>query len=564
MSTYAIIIIVLFVAAILVFAPITYILLKNKEYRSKCELIKKRFNNLVIEDFIKKNIPIEHIGFNNPKYESISNLFNMFATRFDIVIETIKNNIFKLISASKNYDWHNFNILYKEINDDIDNLENSIVTLNDLYDDVLQYRNYVSYLLVAYRENTKTIISFYEKNLGNIFDDGIIHKLITNLRVHSESLNKFIDNIDNDEFVIEMKNYNFDFTQTFDLLSNWYVWTKEYNYIKHTVDEIESVLKNNSKNLSYDNIQYADKTLALINKGINVLDKKINKHDFNKIEVNINQIVKNILKMKNKLQMNFKSNEFLTKNSDFIINSFKTFIDEYKNLLSFLNQIYANFYSSNSIKNEVNDLKYRLEYIYKNCSSFINKNNAVKYNSSELFIESKNNIEDIIEWHDKFNHLIKDISNKYVYFKKIVTEITSGKLLLAQMLAFINSNEFVSSKILLNDIHKYFHELNAIELNFFSNYDQDFEYNYNSLLTIKHGIHETNLVISSIYYTKVYVEKLINYANILMINKNIELDLNGVYDLYQKGEYRDSLKFIIKLLKPYKYSHLKKQSSLSV
>lgn len=547
-------VIVLFVLLAFLFAFFTIVFFVNRKFRKQLEETKKRFNNIVVEDFVKKAIPIEHIAFSDPKYESIANLFNMFGSKFDVEIDVLKTKIYMLSSTLKNFDWKNFKKLYLLISDDMDDLEESITLLNELQQDILEYKNYTSYILVSYRENAKKIIDFYEKNLGTTFDDKVIKEFIEKIRNHCFNLNTYVEEIDLKNIVETLNKFNNDFTSTFNLLSNWYIWTKQHKYVKHNVEEIEKVLKNGFKNISYENNQIVNKDLTIINESIKTLDKKMSRHDFEKIDKSFHTIIKKILFIKKTLQLNFTSTEFLSKNRDFIVENFNIVISESKNLFSFLNKIYANFYSSNPIKEESLYLKDKLNIVIKKCSAFIAKCNKIKYDSSELFIESKIIINDILELNDAFSNLINQINNKYAYFKIVLNEITSGKLLLAQLLAFIKNNEISNMTIVLNDILKLTNELNSIEMEFFNDYDKEFDYNYNSLLELKQQIYETSLTVSSVYFKKIYTENLISYANILMINKNININLDDVYDLYQKGNYFDSLKRIIKLLKPYSYS----------
>lgn len=547
-------IIVLFVLLTFLFVFFISVFFINKKYRLKVEYVKKRFNNIVTEDFVKKAIPIEHIGYSDPKYESIANLFNMFGTKFEVEIMTVKEKIFMLSSILKNFDFKNFKKLYFFINEDIDDLETSIELLNELQQHILEYKNYTSFILVSYRENAQKIISFYEKNLWTIFNDKVINDFVDKLKKHCVNLNTYVDQIDLKSIKETLEQFNTDFTSAFNLMSNWYIWNKQHKYVKHTVDEIEKVLKSGSKKLSHENNILVNKKLTLIYQGIASLDKKMSNHNFEKIETAFYSIIKDILFIKKTLQLNFKSTDFLSKNKDFILENFNVILIESKNLFAFLNKIFANFYSSQPIKDETIHLKDQLTLIKKKCNAFIAKNNKVKYDSSELFVESKNIIGDILDMNNAFENLITQVNNKYSFFKMVLNEISSSKLLLAQLLAFIKNNEIDTPQTIINDISKVNNELNTIEINFFTDYDKEFDYNYNLLLEIKQQIYEISLSISSIYFKKIYVENLISYANILMINNNINVNLDEVYTFYQKGKYFESLKKIVKLLKPYPYT----------
>lgn len=552
---YIIAIIVIFVVSLFLLFGIFFILFKNFKYKDMLNTLKRRFNRLTFEDFTRKNIPIDHIGFSNMKNEPISTLFNTFSYHFENELSKTKSNLYKMTSTLKHYDWKNFKYLYSSVSKDINSLENSLDNINELYLSILQYRNYISFVIISYRLNTKNVIDFYEKNLGVEFDNLVIKNFVSKLKKHCENLNNYIEEPQLNEIVSELESFDNDFMLTFNLLSNLYIRSKQHRYINSTVQEIENVLKNNYNDIPIHDVNDTNKTLTKVHKNINTLNKKINKHDFDTIDEIIKYIISEILKIKKKLQLNFTSNEFLSKNREIVVNNFNDFINESKKIYGFLNKIYSNFYNDDNIKKEISNLKVQYEILLKSCSIFLSKNRDSKQDTTELFITSRKIIEDMVEWSQWFERILKDISNKYVYFKKVFNGIASSKLLLAQMLAFANSNNLsISTK---NDIQKISSDLNNIELTFSNEYDKEFQYNYNKLLDLEHSIRELNIVLASSYNKKMYVEKLIYYANTLITNHNFNINLSHVGKLYLDNNYDESLSVLIKELRPYRYKSSK-------
>ena len=145
--------------------------------------------------------------------------------------------------------------------------------------------------------------------------------------------------------------------------------------------------------------------------------------------------------------------------------------------------------------------------------------------------------------------LVKDVDNKYSYSKTILNEITSSKLLLTQINAFLTTNKNVSENI-DSQIKRLMIDLNDIEHKFFSESSKNFEYNYNKLLETNQEISAINIYAEKCFYLKKYVEKIIFFMNLQMTKKdNVRYDFQKPVDLYKKGLYFDSVQNLIKQLK---------------
>ena len=554
-ATISLILLILIGLGILTFVFILYIIIKNLCFKSMRDDLIKIYNKLILENFEKKNIPIEHIGYRNQKYEPIAELFQEYSMQYATILENIKNNIYNLSKYIKNYDWINFKKIYKQTYNDLNNLNTSINNINKYYDDILQYRNYISYIIVSYCEKSKSIINFYEKNVGPTYDNENIKNVIDKIKNHCIQLEQFVNKIDLLKIMDTLKEFNNNYKNAFSLISNLYIRNKEQKYINYNIAEIEEVLKTDFNKITKENEKKAHKLLMVIKNSEKTLNKKINNNDFEHVEIIIKDIIEKILFIKKSFNLNFTSNEFLNKNINSVIDSFESVINESTKLYGFLNKINQNFNSIPLITESVSGLKNKLNALTKKCNLFIRENSTKKNNSTSFFLNSKDIVMDIIKWCDEFSSLINEVVNKYVYFKKIITEISSLKLLLAQMMAFLKksleNNDKINKKF-CDEINNLSIELNKMEKKFNDEYEITFQYKYNELLDIKHNIYEICKNISIIYFKKTYVKKLIYYANILMINENTNIDLKEADDYYNARKYDESLNIILKQLKPYK------------
>ncbi|MDE5553401.1 MAG: hypothetical protein K2I67_02530, partial [Malacoplasma sp.] len=255
--------------------------------------IKKEYNKLIDYNFSKINIPIEHIGFSDPKYECISDFFNRFANEFVNNLDNLKNKILKLPNTLREYDWKSFNTFYDSSMADINGMKIALLGFWEKYKNVVQYRNYLGYIFISYRENSKKIISFYEQNLNLSYDDSGIKDAIVRIKDLAYKLSQHSDEIKNNEEVENiLKEFNVDFNKMWNLLNNLYIKDKEYRYIKFSVNEIEEIIKTRQNSLNEVDINIAEKILAKVNGNIKILDKKIVNRDFKSINPVIEYIIR--------------------------------------------------------------------------------------------------------------------------------------------------------------------------------------------------------------------------------------------------------------------------------
>ena len=383
-ATISLILLILIGLGILTFVFILYIIIKNLCFKSMRDDLIKIYNKLILENFEKKNIPIEHIGYRNQKYEPIAELFQEYSMQYATILENIKSNIYNLSKYIKNYDWINFKKIYKQTYNDLNNLNTSINNINKYYDDILQYRNYISYIIVSYCEKSKSIINFYEKNVGPTYDNENIKNVIDKIKNHCIQLEQFVNKIDLLKIMDTLKEFNNNYKNAFSLISNLYIRNKEQKYINYNIAEIEEVLKTDFNKITKENEKKAHKLLMVIKNSEKTLNKKINNNDFEHVEIIIKDIIEKILFIKKSFNLNFTSNEFLNKNINSVIDSFESVINESTKLYGFLNKINQNFNSIPLITESVSGLKNKLNALTKKCNLFIRENSTKKNNSCLL------------------------------------------------------------------------------------------------------------------------------------------------------------------------------------
>ena len=554
---FLILIAVFILISMLFLVSMIFILFKNKELTLKENEIKNEYNNLSLYDFFKKNIPIEHIAFNNPKYESLSNFFNEYRNRYEIELENLKEKIYKLPDALKIYDWKNFNAMYKSIVSDIKDLKESLSIMEGVYNNVMVYRDHMSFIAVSYRDNTKAIIDFYEKHLSNLTNDETITSLCKILKQQVKMLNSYIEVSDIDDITETLSKYNFNFTVLWNLINNLYLRDQEVKYINFSVREIEDILKDKFNSISQENTNFANKTLTKINKNIKTLNKRIQSKDFNQIENVSKYIIGELFKIKDTLNINLKYNKFLSDNKKIIIESLKFFLKEHKSLQEKLLKVYNNFFIFKDLLKHINVLATKLHKIVKNINSLLEREYQKKNNDHNVFLaRAKEIIKDIVEWSDIYEWLIKNVSDKYHFFKLVVKEITSNKMLLSQMLGFISKNK-IDDYIMLQNIHKLINEYDQMEISFKKNNailvktdDEDnHEYKYLSLSERKLEVSEIYSALSNVYYQKIYLEKLMFYANVQIAKHNYNYSFDNIVKLYEMGKYNEGLNLLIKQIR---------------
>lgn len=538
------------ILSIILFGTIIYFFVRNKKCLAKENNLKKEYNKLIDYNFYKINIPIEHIGFSDSKYECISDFFNRFANEFNNNLDDLKEKVSKLPRTLKEYDWKSFNAIYNSSMADINGLKISLNGFWDKYDSITQYKNYLGYIFVSYRENAKKIISFYEQNLNLSYDDCGIKDTIVNLKDFAYKLESYSEQIKNVNDIEKILNdFNKDFEKMWNLLNNLYIKDKEYKYIKFSVSEIEDIIKTRHGSLSENNINFAEKILAKVNGNIKILDKKISTRDFKSTNKVIEYVIRELLKIKNTLNINFKSSEFFNRNKKIFSEALESIVNEQPKLDKIFVKIYNNFSGDIELNKKILATKIELAKIAKDANDFINESNKNKFDATNLLISAKKIVKRILYWTEIAWMLIKDVDNKYSYSKNILNEITSSKLLLTQINAFLITNKNATEST-TSQIDRLMKDLNIIERNFFSGQSENFEYNYNKLLETKQEISAINIYAEKCYYLKKYVENIIFFVNLQMAKKNnVKYDLQKPVSLYNDGLYFESAQNLLKQLK---------------
>ncbi|MEG0124431.1 MAG: hypothetical protein RR665_03025, partial [Malacoplasma sp.] len=500
-----------------------------------------------------KIIPTDHLGFIGKQYEPISDFFLEFRGKFEDEVNLIKKKVYSLSNCNKSHDKKNFLKFYNSIKNDLDTLENEIHEIDLIYDNVFDYLNYMSIILLGYREHSKSIIKFYEKNLMTNYDGYQITSCINKIKKNNIVINDFFAPQDPEKISEEIIDINKNLSDFWNLLNDIYIIDKEFKYINYSNDETILFLKNNSRNIDEQTTNLANKTLTKISSNFKSLTKKINEYNFEEAKEISNYIIFELLKIKKKLKLNFKSNEFLNKHKNSFLDLINNFLIQNKKIQKNIIKMSENFILDRDFYDEINNV---LNNFYK----VVNDVKDIKIdelsNSDELLKLTQNTLTKIVLWGKECNLILKEAKLKYKYFKIIFNEITLNKIIVALMMSFIINNKMENNYTYKN-VFDLDNKLKSIEKNILENYSKNFEYHYNSLMDAKEEINVISEELTKIYLMKMYVEKIVWYLNLkIFISGTFIIDTTDILKLYDEGKYKESIYLTLESLKSIKKHHI--------
>lgn len=543
--TFLIVAIILFLVAILFFSLILYIIFKNKECKLKESNLKKEWNDLSLYDFEKINLPIEHISFIDEKFEKIMFLFNDFAELYSQKMSDIKEKIYKLPKTLENYDWKSFKKIYCSAQMEIKVLKSSLTSLFNIQQNILEYKDYISYILVAYRENSWNLINFYNNNLSDDTKDlthiKVVKRNVVILRNAAEELNNCIENYDINVTINALNNINGAFCDLWNAINKMYISRKQNNYINYSINEIKNILKNNYKSIKTSVINEAEKQISKVIKNQDYI--KINSHKLSEKESQklTLSIIKTLWKVKKDLNITFKSSEFFNKNKSDIDKSFTMAANYIPEMMKIFKKIYDNFIEDKEVKDLVLSCNANFSLILSEITDYKKQINRNNYDPSELLKKAKKIIQMIVDGISDSDEIISQIITKYNFSKKVLNDITSNKLLLTQMEAFMIKNKMENIEK-FEWVKRLSNELNEVENKFFNEKSNNLQYSIASLAEIKSDIWTLREVLIKTHILKVYTEKIINYAclKIALDDNAIKYKLDKPLELYNECKYKES------------------------
>lgn len=553
MINYLIIGIVFFILSLVFFSGMLFIILKNKECKIKENKLKKEWNDLALYDFEKINLPIEHISFIDEKFEKIMYLFNDFAEKYKEKLTEIKVRIYKLPKTLENYDWKSFKNIYQSTQLEIKMLKSSFASLFNIQQNILDYKDYVSYILVAYRENSWNLINFYNTNL---LDDKLeqVHiietkKRIQNLRDATESLNNCIENYDINSTIMSLNKINDAFIKLWEIINKMYISKKQNNYINYSINEINNILKNNYKSIKTTLVNEAEKQISKAIKNRDFIKTNSHKLSENETEKLTHSIIKSLWKVKKDLNITFKSSQFFNKNKPNIDKSFATVVVYIPDLIKVFKKIYENFIEDREIKTLILNCNSKFHEILNLIVSYRKETDKNNFDPSNLLQKAKNIMQMLVDNTIESDKIVSEIISKYNLSKKLLEDITSTKLLLAQMKAFMIENKINDNKK-YEWVDKLSKELDENESKFFTKKSTDWQYCVTSLAETKSEIMILREVLIKINLLKEYTEKIVNYACLRMsLDPTIKYNFDETLQLYYDGKYKESAISILNQMK---------------
>lgn len=552
---YLVISLISFFFSLVCFSFILFIVFKNKECKVKENNLKKEWNELALYDFEKINLPIEHISFMDEKFEKIIFLFNDFSSLYQEKMDNVKSQIYKLPKTLNNYDWKSFNIIHSNAQLEMSLLKSSLASLFGIQHSLLEFKDYISYILVSYRENSWDLINFYNSNLADDSKDiKHIKEVKTNiniLRNSAENLDLCIENFDINIIEKSIDDINNSFCCLWESINKMFIHRKQNNYINYSINEINNILKNNYKTIKPSLVNEAEKRISKVMKNeeyIKLNYEKISESENQKITISI---IKSLWDIKKDLNITFKSSEFFNKHKTEIDNLF-SIMDEYiPNLIKIFKKMYENFAEDLEMNKLLQNCKTKFEIILSEIFDYKKEINNNNYNPFKLLEKAKDIIEKIVENVSNADNAVSEAVSKYNISKTILNDIASNKLLLTQMKAFMIKNK-VEGQDKYEWIDKLSKELDNIERKFFTkkNSIHHNEYNIAALAETKSEILKLRAILMQIQTMKDYTEKIINYACLKMsLDSTLNYNLEKSIKLYDQGKYKESALSILMQMK---------------
>ncbi|BAC44137.1 hypothetical protein D8X55_03235 [Malacoplasma penetrans] len=544
--------VVLFFISSVFLGGIIFVYVKNYKCKQKENWLKKEVNELLEYNFEKINIPIDHISFSSqkPEFESVQEFFNKFAYRFNEKVNDIKNAIYLIPKMLTNYDWKSFSILYDEISYEILIQKKSLASVFELHQNLLKYRDYISYILVSYRENGWDLINFFNKNLSDKNDKiKEVRTRIKDFKKCTVELNDCIENYDINNFLKALDNINNSLIKLVKVINENYIMRKQNNYINYSINEIKNIINKNHQNIKSSIVNHSQKEITRVENNRNYLNSNINNLSDNDIEKITTSLIKSLSKVKKVLNITFKSNEFFNQNKSDIDKAFQNMIKLVPLILKTFDKIFTNFSEDREIKDLIIKSNYSFSNILSKLNNYFATSNKNNYNPGELLESAKQIIEEIIEALSLADKIVLDVDKKYDYSKKILNDITANKLILTQMKAFIIENNInVENHIILID--KLNRELDNIENKFFNEKSNNLEYNFALLSETKGEISALEMNLSRQELMKAYIEKMINYSCLQMVqDESIKYKLAKPIQMYNEGKYKESANLLLSQMK---------------
>lgn len=552
MHQYLLIAIILFIVSIVFFSLILFVFFKNKELKVKETQLKKEWNDLSLYNFEKTNLPIEHISFIDEKFEKIMFLFNDFANEYKESLVVIKQGIYKLPKTLTNYDWKSFKTIHDMISLEIKLLKSSLSSLSKMQQNILAYKDYISYILVAYRENTWKLIEFYKNNLLDYKCDSNFVKLskkyIENLRSKTEELNTCIENYDINVTVSAINEMNKAFVSLLETVEKMYIKKRHLNYIDYSINEVKNILNSNYRSIQSNLVLEVEKQYSKIDKNYQLLKYKSHsqtEEENNRLRVSL---IKSLRKIKQDLNISFKLSKFFNQNKPLIDKSFNGIVSIIPEINKTMDKHYNNFIEDREIKTEILKCNSNFTTINTKIKEYEKLTSKNNYDPQNLLELARSTIELIVHNTYITEQILANINTKYESSKKVLNSITSNKLLLAQMKAYIFKNKLTDNNY-VQIIDKLFNDLNNIEKNFVSK-KRDLNYWVTLIAEVNSEISSIEKDLININSLKLYVEKIVSYASLKMaLDPSLSYRFDRTIELYNQGNFKDGALLMLSQIK---------------
>lgn len=518
---------------------------KKQKQHQKAIYLKKQLKNLQEYDFEKISIPLEQLAYHNfpaeKQFESVALLFNNFATIFNQKLSFLEQNIQKIPLILNNYDWKNFNLVYTQTICEIALIEKSIKLLLQLKTNILNYRDYLSDIIISYRENSWDLIHFYETNLFQ--PNTTVKHLIKILKNNHEKLNQLYLQYDLAHIQKTIHNTNNNYGILWHKIAEIYTITKQNNYINYSINEIKNNIKKKHRFIKTNVINHAEKEITKIIKNWEYIQNNLQFEQTKAQKITVS-IIHKLTKIQKELNLTYEVNDFFNKNKtqlNFIFNDLKTFMPK---IYLWLKKTCDDFTNS-TLASIITQLMHQNQTICANLSHYQKNSNQKKYNYQQLLQDSKMILQNSQTFLLELEKIIIKCKKKHEATQRIVNDLINHKIMLGKMKIYAQQKNQNQNLILIPQLLK---EIDKLEVEFNNNPFAKISYISIKLNEIKRVIAHLNLNVSKKELLKVYNEKVIQDLIIKSALKNKEIDITKAIAFYYQKKHKESILALINQL----------------
>lgn len=515
--------------------------------KSEKEII-NNINELSSYNFDQKIEKLSIIADSQEKYETVLNMMFSLKSFSKEYIANIKKKSYKLINYNNTYDFISAFLIVKKIKKESKYLISKIKE----FDAILfsMYRN-VNILSEIYMENSilfNKISDFYEKNLSNDYDNTQIFLMFEDTRKLLQQLFEQKNKCEIQTVIDLQRKIIKSLNELSRVLSKIFIYNQIILYIRFNLKEISKLFISGKVNISNQDSKIIERNKSILEDLYNSLISSVKSMNFSSVSTIIKESSKYISIINEKMNYSIKYDSLLIEK---IKKTLSLFLSKEEELISYLRKILQNFSSEEEIKNNI-------MICFESLNKIINISKSINNNNSEN-MTSKEKILKILECDVYIKTFINEmldvnytISQKYNKFGKMIIDISTYKLSLANLYKMVS--ETGKSSLILKEIQDKVLSLSNIEekLKLNKKIIESEEIN-EQIIQIKDWTISNTLIFSDNYKLKTSSEKLL-VLSYRLLGKNDHDDqlILKAESLFKKNEFKKSIDILENKLKLFK------------